>query len=61
MGRNALPAGEKLQMVGGAVPPTVKDFITRLAEKENRTVSQIVRQLLEESPRVKPALKQKVS
>lgn len=58
MGRKALAEGDKLLMVGGAVPLTVKTVIKRIALAEKWTVSQTLRQLLEESPRVKIVLRE---
>jgi hypothetical protein len=58
MGRKALADGDKLQMVGGAVPLKVKTVIEHIALAEKWTVSQTVRQLLEESPRVKVVLRE---
>lgn len=57
MGRKALSAADKLVMVGGAVPPIIKSLVNKMAKAEHRTASQIVRLLLEESPRVKSALR----
>lgn len=58
MGRKALAVGDKLQMVGGAVPGTVKSFIEDIATSSNWTVSQTVRLLIEESPRIKTMLRE---
>jgi hypothetical protein len=44
-------------MVGGFVPPAVKEVIERIAEREDHTASFTLRRLLEESPRVKRELK----
>lgn len=57
MGRNAIPEADKLKTVGGAVPHQVYDVVQRIAHTEGRTVSQVVRNLIEESPRVVRALK----
>jgi hypothetical protein len=57
MGRKKL-LKDKLQMIGGAVPPPVKAIIVRAAEREKRTVSAIVRRVIEESPSIKAEMRQ---
>lgn len=49
----------KLQLVAGFVLPEVRLLVKKIALSERRTESQVVRQLLEESPRVKTALRAK--
>lgn len=58
MGRKALAKSDKLMMIGGAVPGAVKMIVKHIAAAEKWTVSQTVRQLLEESPRVKIVLRE---
>lgn len=50
-------AAERTEIVAGFVPPAVKQAIVSLADKDEVTVSYMVRQLLEGSPLVKKALK----
>jgi len=57
MGRKALSEDLKLHMVGGAVTAVVKGAIEQIASEENRTISHTVRQLLEESPRLKSKIR----
>lgn len=45
--------------VSAFVPPHVKEMVREIATKERRSTSQVVRTLLEESPRLKSALRQK--
>jgi hypothetical protein len=58
MGRKALSEDLKLHMVGGAVSAPVKVAIEKIALAANRSVSHTVRKLLEESPRIKAALRE---
>ena len=53
MARKSLPKKDKLVMVGGAVPPIVKERIEKIAHSNQPTVStsQVVRMLLEEALR----------
>lgn len=51
------PDDQRLQLVAGFVPPSVKNLIKELAEKDGRTESQMVRRLLERSPEVKAELR----
>jgi hypothetical protein len=44
-------------MVAGAVPSDVAVILKRIARIEERTLSQIVRRCIEESPKIKAALK----
>jgi hypothetical protein len=46
------------ELVGGFVPPPVKKIILDFADEKGVTVSYALRQLLEESPRVKRGLKE---
>lgn len=46
----------QLETIAGMVPPTVKKAIEQMAKDDDRTVSQIVRRILEDSPKVKAAL-----
>ena len=56
MGRTRNP--EKLLLVGGAVvTPQVKAVIEQFAKVERRPIAQVLRQLLEESPRIKMELR----
>ena len=59
MGRKSLPATERLHQIQAAVTLPVKDYLEKLAEQDERSVSQVVRRLLEESLqlKVKPSKK----
>lgn len=48
---------KRLQLVAGFVLPEVKSLIQQIADREGRTASQVLRKLLDESPRVKIALR----
>lgn len=48
---------ERTELVAGFVPPAIRRIIVSMADDEQVTVSYKVRQLLEESPPVKKALK----
>lgn len=56
MGRKKIK--DKLEMVQGAVPPQVAVLLRKMAASEGRTLSAIVRRVLEQSPAVKAELRQ---
>lgn len=58
MGRKAL-LQDKLQMVSGSVPGRVAAILRRMAKDESRTLSVIVRRIIEDSPAIKAALKKR--
>jgi hypothetical protein len=51
------PKDRRLQLVAGFVLPEVKSLVQKIADSEGRSESQVVRKLLEESPRVKAQLR----
>jgi hypothetical protein len=50
------PTKEEKVLVMGKVPATVREVINNLAEEDDRTFSNMVARLLEESPRVRAKL-----
>lgn len=52
MGRRKKLSKDKLLMVASSVPRPVKAIIVKAAKQENRTVSVIVRRIIEESPSI---------
>jgi len=59
MGTKDKTKDARLQLVAGFVLPEVKQLVQKIADTEGRSESQVVRKLLEESPRVKTALRPK--
>jgi hypothetical protein len=48
---------QQLELVAGFVPSAIKSVVQRIAKENDRSTSWVVRKLLEESPRVKSALR----
>jgi len=48
---------QQLELVAGFVPSAVRSIVEKIAKDDDRTISSVVRKLLEESPRVKSALR----
>jgi hypothetical protein len=53
MGRKSLTETDRLHQIQAAVPLALKQFLEATAAADDRTVSHVVRRLLEESPTIK--------
>ena len=57
MPKQKRPDNQRLQLVAGFVSPAVKTLIQKIANKEGRSESQVVRKLLEAHPLAKAELR----